>query len=386
MVGGPGLEPGTSASLGRVGLDLLDPRRRTAPRAVPDAAAVECRVLAAGFAMGTSTIPAPHARASRAGFSRKVLYALAAQDWLLLGYFFLLGTCVVAVNGPHRDESLLWIGVDTAVLAAGLLACRGELLPERAGTVLYRAAIVGTLVASFLQLKGILADFAPRAVDAQLLALDQRVFGVEPALAWDRLVLPWTTEYFSFFYFSYYFLLATHVLPIVFATKDARSLAEFSLGILLVFCVAHVVYMLVPAFGPYRHVPEAFEHTLRGGPFWRAVWGTVATAGAQMDCFPSVHTAAPTFLSIYSFHRRRVAPFKYTWPVTVLFTSQIIVATMFLRWHYLIDILAGVTLASSAALVAGRVVRWEEARRAAVGAPPVWRWWGERSPLSRRSR
>lgn len=40
---------------------------------------------------------------------------------------------------------------------------------------------------------------------------------------------------------------------------------------------------------------------------------------------------------------------------------------MFLRWHYVIDVFAGFTLATVAAVVAPRITRWEVARRRALG-------------------
>jgi hypothetical protein len=45
---------------------------------------------------------------------------------------------------------------------------------------------------------------------------------------------------------------------------------------------------------------------------------------------------------------------------------------MFLRWHYLIDVCAGLTLAGSAALFAARFSTWETGLRAARRLPPVW--------------
>ena len=47
---------------------------------------------------------------------------------------------------------------------------------------------------------------------------------------------PATTEWFAFFYFSYFFVLALHVLPILFASRNARVLAEFAMGMILLFC------------------------------------------------------------------------------------------------------------------------------------------------------
>jgi membrane-associated phospholipid phosphatase len=45
---------------------------------------------------------------------------------------------------------------------------------------------------------------------------------------------------------------------------------------------------------------------------------------------------------------------------------------MFLRWHYIIDVVAGLTLALSACLLAARISRREVARRQERGLQPVW--------------
>ena len=69
------------------------------------------------------------------------------------------------------------------------------------------------------------------------------------------------------------------------------------------------------------------------------------------------------FITLFSFIHRAHKPFKYTWPIMV--------ATMFLRWHYLIDIIAGASLSCVSAFGGLAIVKWEERRRAAVGATPV---------------
>jgi membrane-associated phospholipid phosphatase len=178
-------------------------------------------------------------------------------------------------------------------------------------------------------------------------------------------------EWFAFFYFSYFFLLATHVIPMVLLDRKSKRLAHFCLGMFMVYAVGHIGYMLVPGFGPYHHLAGQFEHPIEGGLFWKLVVATVEGAGAQKDIFPSLHTAAPTFFAIFSFMHRRTNPFRYTWPVMTFFASQIILATMFLRWHWLIDVVVGFSVAATAAFVSRRIIGWEWKRRARLGLPQV---------------
>jgi membrane-associated phospholipid phosphatase len=64
--------------------------------------------------------------------------------------------------------------------------------------------------------------------------------------------------------------------------------------------------------------------------------------------------------------------------VTAFVASQIVISTMFLRWHYLVDVVVGFSLACALAWLAPIVARWEGARRS--GRRPLF------SPLRWRAR
>jgi hypothetical protein len=305
----------------------------------------------------------------------RLLKQLAAQDWLLLAYLGVLLAQVVAGHGPRRVKAIECVVLDLGVWLGVLALTRSQLLDAhpRIASALYRMGIGFPVLASFLQLQWILPTAGHAAMDAQLHALDVRVFGVEPAQAWDRFVSPATTEWFAFFYYGYFFLIAVHVLPLLGMAKSSPFLARFSFGFIWLYCVGHALYTFVPAYGPYAYLANDFHHSL-GGSFW---WPLVRSAvdsvdgGARTDVFPSLHTAMPTYLSIFSFLERRRMPFKLTWAPLALFTTQIIAATMFLRWHYLIDICAGITLAVSGIVMSRVALHWDAAREA-QGGPAAW--------------
>ncbi len=298
----------------------------------------------------------------------------ASQDWIAVAYLTLLLAALAVGKGPHRGACMERVSLDLGVLICVLAVVRGGVLPwgSLGSSLLYRCALIGALLASFFQLREILPAVSPWWVDDRIYAFDLRVFGFEPSVLLDRWVTASTTEWFAFFYFLYFLILSVHVLPLVFWNRDTVLLGRFATGILLLFMSAHLLYMLVPGYGPYWYLRGTFAHELTGGTFWRLVRETVDAGGAQKDIFPSLHTAAPTFMAIFSFRHRDRVPFRYTWPVMAFVATQIIIATMFLRWHYLVDIVAGLTLAITVQLLGQYVADWEREKRTRLGQQPAW--------------
>ncbi len=303
----------------------------------------------------------------------KILRSFAVADIMVLAYLLELNIAVlVAPPSPMRRQSLLEVlGLLAIYLVCLGLVRTGALRSNVWTALLYRIGIYGTVQQSYVFFKHLLPVVNPGSLDHQLFALDHVLFGFEPAVWADRFVTPLTTEWFAFFYFCYFFLLAAHIFPIVFGSRDQMLLGEFMLGMLIIVCLGHTGYILVPGFGPFRAFPELFKHELPSGLWMDLVWSTVRSNGAQKDIFPSLHTAGPCFIAMFSFRNRDRLPFRYTWPLLSFFAANIIGATMFLRWHYVIDVLAGFALATLAALVSPLITRWELARRRTQGLLPL---------------
>jgi membrane-associated phospholipid phosphatase len=293
----------------------------------------------------------------------------ATQDWIVVGYLALLYVLTVLGTGPRRHTALVGLSVDIAAVAAAFVLSRGKILRGAAGAFVYRLGLVGAVFGSFIQLQYILPTARSVTLDGALYAFDKRVFGFEPTELLDRWVSTTTVEWFSFFYFGYFVVLVVHVLPLMFGVNDDVRARELALGLVLLFCCGHVLYIVVPGYGPYRYLADHFVHPIDGPVWWPAVRAAVdaGEVRSRTDIFPSLHTAAPTFLALFSIRHRRRFPFSVSWVPMVFVASQIMISTMFLRWHYLIDVLAGLALAAGVATLAPRIVRWESARRAATG-------------------
>jgi membrane-associated phospholipid phosphatase len=321
-----------------------------------------------------ASLPAEHV-AQKTTFTRHpALASVALQDLFVCTYLVALNVAVaLAPSGPTKGDVALRVGGLLAVLLVVVGAVRSGLLRHGFwAPLLYRVALYGGVQISYFFFRELLPLVNPRSVDRELHELGVALFGAEPAVLLDAVVTPATTEWFAFFYFGYFFVLATHVLPILFLAREPQRLGEFTFGLVFVFSVGHTLYMLVPGFGPYKAVADSFHNTLPDGLWLDVVMQTVAESGAQKDIFPSLHTAAPTFIALFAFRHRERAPYRYTWPVIAFFAVNIIIATMFLRWHWVVDVVAGLTLAAVAQALSARATRWEIERRARAGLGPTW--------------
>jgi len=280
----------------------------------------------------------------------------------------------VLVAPPHPLKAHC-LRQSTALLVATVVvvgAFRGGLLGRTASGLVYRIGLVSAVVATYFMLRDLLPVASPGTLDPALYHVDVALFGGEPALWLEPLVTPATTEWFAFWYLAYFFVLAAYTLPLVFSPPRTRLATELCLGIALTFCTAHLTYLFVPGVGPYHFLADRFRAPLPAGRWMATIRATVDAGGALKDIFPSLHVAAPTMFALFAFRHRREWPFGLAWPLTAFAALNGIVATMFLRWHYAVDVVAGLMLAVAASVASARLAEWECARRAWLGRPPAW--------------
>ena len=305
---------------------------------------------------------------------REARSSFGLHDWILLAYHAILLLLVASApaDRPRASAAMLLAGSALSLMGAAALKRADHLGAPRARSALYRVVLAGTVVGSYLMLRPILPVVQSGTLDHELHRLDLSLFGVEPAVAAQPLTTPWIVEYFAFFYFSYFGLLLVYTVAVLGLDAGGVALTEFTIGTALVYTIGQLGYVAVPGFGPFVHLREAFDAPLQGGVFWRAVQETVTAGGAQRDIFPSLHTATPVWFTLFAARRARAASaWRTPAIVTGFFAVNIVASTMILRWHYAVDVIAGLALALAVAVAAPRLARWERLRRARAGLAPV---------------
>lgn len=299
--------------------------------------------------------------------------ALAIQDLVVVGYMTILAALLWARSpggpGPVIWQLAAWI---VLVPAVAFVARAVPEIPLSLRLNAYRLLMVAALPWSYLLLGKVLPVVRPDALDAMLAAWDQRLFGVQPVLFLERLNHRPIVEWMSFFYFNYYTLLVVNVVAVLWFVRSPRAWIELGVGTMLLYSIGQLTYMIVPAFGPFVHFKAAFHGPLDGGAMYHLMAGTVSTSGAAKDEFPSMHTGGSTWLAFFALlQARRDRRWRIPAAIDCFVAANIVCSTLILRWHYAVDLIAGLALSSSVVFLTPRIVRWEEARRRALGQAPV---------------
>jgi membrane-associated phospholipid phosphatase len=287
---------------------------------------------------------------------RWTIRQLAVHDWIAIVYLSMLfaALAMVAAAPPLLLRAgALWLVVVVAIVTSRKLA-----RPSAVRVWLYRAALLGSVLASYLLLADALPVLNAASLDAELQRLDERWFGFGPILASGPWITPQLTELMSLLYLGYFVVLALVVPPLVLVRRDYQQ-AELVLALLFIYCLGQTIYMVVPGYGPVVAFPSG--ETLPHGFWYDTMLTVVKHGGAQKDVFPSLHTAMPMVVAGWCYrHRERLG---LTWLAVAVLGVAIVSAALFLGWHYLVDILAGLALAITAHSLAKPVIVWENERR-----------------------
>ena len=308
--------------------------------------------------------------------------AFALHDVIVIAYFVIIRV-LVWLASPGWTRATLATQIDVCIVAMVAACLLGRLWRNSDGRLrsqVYRVVLMWVVIHSYLMLRDLLPLVRPDSVDQALLSIDELFFGIAPALWFERYNHLWVVEWFSFFYFSYFLVCGTFVFHALWLEKPGRHTATLAIGSLLVLFCGHLGYFLVPGYGPIEYLNHAFHAPLQGGFFWSCVRRTVDAGGAMKDIFPSLHTALPAWFALYAANRaRHDRKWRSAAGVAVFFALNIVASTLVLRWHYAVDVVAGLALALAASWAAPRLAAREAAWRARRGFEEAW-------PICRRAR
>ncbi len=281
---------------------------------------------------------------------------LAAKPIELLTLFFTAFLTVLTLLYSRSIPSSGWLLfryglIMLATISAGLAEAR------------WRRSRVISLIRDFLPIPVIvllfdsLGDLIPGVrsgnFDDLLIRLDLLLFGAHPTVWFERFIHPGLTTLLQFAYVSYY-LLPIALVTTIAVRKDRRAFDESAFGIVLCFYLSYLGYLAVPAVGPRFTLADLQTRGLEAGPLVMAIQDALNTLeNTKMDAFPSGHTAVALMTLFYAWKSGEKVLGRILLPVV----TALIVSTVYLRYHYVVDVIAGFGLAFLTAWLAPRLRR-----------------------------
>lgn len=258
--------------------------------------------------------------------------AVLPHEWVF-GTFLLVTGVRLFANSAARSGSFAFFACLAAALALILWVERRP-TPWR-----WRVRL-----ASYFVLMGIVYYTMRTAVpllgiptmDPVLQQWDRNLLGETPALAWEAWLNPWLEDLaMAGYLFFFYYLLAE---PAHYCFRDIPLFRKCIVGLFTMYGFAFLGYTIFPAGGP--HLSMTFDTPLHGPWLLDSTLGMVDQGSNAVDVFPSVHVAASLYLLLFDWQYSRR---RFWWtlvPCVILWWS-----TLYLRFHYFVDLLAGVGVA-----------------------------------------
>ncbi|HQP77704.1 MAG TPA: phosphatase PAP2 family protein [Saprospiraceae bacterium] len=173
-------------------------------------------------------------------------------------------------------------------------------------------------------------------LDPVLSEFDYKLTGIQPALLFsERFDSVLFSELMYFGYFSYY-LTPLAILTLIFF-KKSELLEQFGFVLITSFLIYYLIFILFPAIGPQFYFSAPENSIEAKGIFGHLVKLIQKNGEAPTAAFPSSHVGIALICLIWLWKNAKKYVFFFLPNVFLL-----ILATVYIKAHYLVDVMAGV--------------------------------------------
>lgn len=260
---------------------------------------------------------------------------LLPNDWLFGTFLLLTWARLVMAQGLLARNAVIFF----SYIAVGAVLIYASV--SRETDLLWRMRLLFYPIVmnlSYLQLRSIIPAIHPNLEDAFLREADRWFLGTNLSVRMQPFVHPAITEFMSLCYLLFLPCLAFSL--IWYFLRDLELLKKFYVGLFSLYGIGLLGYTIVPALGPYLYMSRDFSVPLQG--WWLTRWNSQITlmGSNHVDAFPSLHCAVSCYILFFDRTHKPGRFWLYLIPCVGLWIS-----TIYLRYHYFVDLVFGFLLA-----------------------------------------
>lgn len=287
-------------------------------------------------------------------------------DWATQGYLVLVALLILCFHGESLNGwpwLLLAHGI-VVVLVHGLIHWHHQGRSGRLVEFLRHFYPVLLFTGFYRETEELNRMFVPTYLDPFFIRMEQAWFGFQPSLEFMA-ALPYRllSELFYAAYFSYYIMIVGVGLALFF--RNRQHFFHYLSVICFLFYVCYFTYIFLPVIGPRVFFgaegyqlpasvqpaePPYFPGAVRAGVFYQLMRLIYDAFEAQGAAFPSSHVVVAVGSAYFSFLYLKRVRVAHAIAVVLL-----CLATVYCRYHYVVDVLAGILVAAVLIPIANRL-------------------------------
>jgi membrane-associated phospholipid phosphatase len=319
---------------------------------------------------------APPARPS--GFSTLIAMELSeawaacgAFEWIALGYLA-LSSALIVLFAENLAHPMRLIAMQASVAMLILILCRVESSAAERTHWLYESFSYQFwhfwrhwyphlfFLFCFEEMGRLVHLVNPGWEDTKLMAFDRWLTGVNPSLWLEPFTHPALTEFMQFAYFTYFVYLLI-LGGLLYYQRDFEGYWAVMTYSAAGYVLGYVIATLFPVQSPWFTLAGQWHGELVGGLFTALINLIEKYGRVHGAAFPSQHVAGAMAALLGAWRHRR-----WLFWIFLPFVASMCVSTVYVRNHYVADVLAGMVTGTLGYVVGGRVMKAYESVRSAA--------------------
>ena len=262
--------------------------------------------------------------------------ACGAFEWISLGYLAWITSIIAVFHKNIAHPATFFCGHCTVAAAIIALAVISKRSP-RARVLRFARHWYPLPLYIFLfeELNALVHAIFPFWFDRYFIAFDHALTGVNPSVWLGQFASPALNDFMQFSYMTYFLYLV--ILPaVLYAAKERRAFWGVMVSTAIAHYTVYFVSVLMPVESPHFSLASIETVRLSGGFCTHLINWLESYALVRGAAFPSAHVAGSTVAILASWRYRR-----WLFWICLPFFLCMCVATVYGRYHYVADVLAG---------------------------------------------